>query len=95
MAEFDYAAPAELYSGGPARSRRAPVGYRRFPDAAQAIRFAVETLAPMALQGACIEIDEIRYTGAEIERLYKSEDYPLERGERTGVDVKRTESRRR
>jgi hypothetical protein len=79
MAEFDYAAPAELFLGGVGRSRRAPVGYHRFSEAAQAIQFAVETLEPSLLKSACLQIDEARYGGAEIAQLYSSGEYPLAR----------------
>jgi hypothetical protein len=79
MAEFDYAAPAELFLGGVGRSRRAPVGYRRFSEAAQAIQYAVEQLEQSLLKSACLQIDEARYNGAAIEQLYSSAEYPLTR----------------
>ena len=88
MAEFDFAAAAESFLGGVGRSRRAPVCYRRFPEAAQAIQFAVEQLGPSLLKSACLEIDEARYSGAAIEQLYSSAEYPLARGARMAVDPK-------
>ena len=82
MTSFDYAAPAELFAGGTTSFKRATLGYRRFPQAVDAIRFAIEELNPKLLRGSYLEIDEVRYNGLEIERLYKSEDYPLARGAR-------------
>ncbi|MDR3423203.1 MAG: hypothetical protein P4L80_18530 [Xanthobacteraceae bacterium] len=79
MSEFDYNAAAELF---PARRRvpkRQPIGYRRFAQAAQAIRFAVEEVAPELLVGACLEVDERRYGSDDIRRLYESSNYPLAR----------------
>ncbi len=79
MSEFDYNATAELF---PARRRvpkQRPLGYRRFDRASQAIRFAVEDVAPELLVGACLEVDERRYSCDDIRRLYESSDYPLAR----------------
>jgi hypothetical protein len=79
MAEFDYGAAAELF---PTRRRiptRQPLGYRRFAQAALAIRFAMEDVPPELLVGACLEVDEQRYGSDAIRRLYESADYPLAR----------------
>lgn len=79
MSEFDYNAAAELF---PARRRvpkRQPIGYKRFAQAADAIRFAVEDVAPELLVGVCLEVDERRYGSDDIHRLYESTDYPLAR----------------
>jgi hypothetical protein len=78
MAEFDYDAPAELYSSRNP-SRRAPVGYTRFATAAEAIRFAMEELPPERLGGASLEVDDERFDGAGIRTLYASDAYPLPR----------------
>jgi len=43
MSSFDYTAPAELFVAQPARLCRNK--YRRFPTAAEALRFAVEDYA--------------------------------------------------
>ena len=79
MAKFDYEIPAELY---PSRSRargRSPIKYRRFPNAAEAIRFAVEELPAPLLLGAVLEVGEQRYDQTGIRDLYESPDYPLVR----------------
>ena len=52
---------------------------RRFETAADAIRFAVEELPEPLLLGACIEIDERRLNYKDIQALYASEQYPLEK----------------
>jgi hypothetical protein len=83
MSAFDYNAEAELF---PSRAvRRQPVGYKRFARAADAIRFAIEELAPQALAGAWLEVDEERFDAAEIRRLYEHADYPLQRSPPAGL----------
>jgi hypothetical protein len=79
MAEFDYSTAAELFPTRNRKSRGQSFGYRRFAQAADAIRFAVEDLPPKLLVGTYLEVDELRYEGAEIRRLYDSADYPLAR----------------
>jgi hypothetical protein len=76
MDKFDYSAPAELF---PSRNRKvaSKVKYRRFDQAAEAIRFAVEELPEPLLLGAFIEIDERRLGHKDIRALYDSVDYPL------------------
>lgn len=79
MSTFDYDAEAELFPGIGRSSRRQPVGYRRFAKAAEALRFAIEELAPEALAGAALEVGDQRFDSRGIRRLYESSDYPLVR----------------
>jgi|ERR1700691_2810265 hypothetical protein len=79
MAEFDYNASAELYSTRKRMPRRQPLGYRRFAQAAHAIRFAIEDLPAELLLGAFLEVGEERFNSAGIRQLYESDEYPLAR----------------
>lgn len=83
MSGFDYGSEAEFFPSRSRPSRRHVHGYRRFARAADAIRFAIEDLPPHYLRGACLEVDETRYDGDGIRRLYESADFPLIRRERS------------
>jgi hypothetical protein len=76
--DFDYGAPAELF---PSRSKKSGgrVAYRRFDNAAEALRFAVEEMPMTALLGACLQVDEARFGREQIQYLYASSAYPLKR----------------
>jgi hypothetical protein len=76
---FDYTTEAELFSTKARNSRSKPLGYKRFTRAAEAIRFAIEDLPPHLLIGTALEVDDVRYDGKQIRRLYDSADYPLAR----------------
>jgi hypothetical protein len=79
MTEFDYNCAAELFARRRRLPRRQPFGYKRFTQAAQAIRFAIEELPPECLVGAFLEVDERRYGSDDIRRLYEQPEYPLAR----------------
>jgi hypothetical protein len=79
MVKFDYCAAAELFPSRRRLSRHQSFGYKRFTQASQAIRFAIENLPPECLVGAYLEVDEQRYDSNGIRRLYQSDEYPLSR----------------
>jgi len=79
MEAFDFEAEAELFPTRSRSSRRQPIGYRRFARAADAIRYAIEELPAEFLVGAFLEINEQRFSDAEIRDLYDRVDYPLKR----------------
>jgi Arc/MetJ-type ribon-helix-helix transcriptional regulator len=76
---FDYGAPAELFLSKRVDSTRKK--YRRFSTAAEAIRYAVETLRTPKAFGAWLQVGEERFNSAEIQRLYEAADFPLRKPE--------------
>jgi hypothetical protein len=76
---FDYSAAAELFLLRSRKFSGQSNGYRRFERAADAIRFAIEELPPALLAGAYLEVEELRFDGNGIRRLYDSAEYPLAR----------------
>jgi hypothetical protein len=76
---LDYSTAAELFSAKSRKSRRQPLGYRRFARVADALRFAIEDLPPEVLRGSYLEVEERRYDSHGMRRLYESPDYPLAR----------------
>ena len=78
MADFDYGASAELY---PSRryAKSAREQYRRFRTAAVAIQYIMEDVPGTWLIGSYLEVNERRYDGEAIRRLYESASYPLAR----------------
>jgi hypothetical protein len=79
LTAFDYHAPAELFPTRGRNTRRFLVVYKRFARAAEAIRFAVEDMPPELLIGAFLEVEEERFEGDGIRRLYDSPRFPLAR----------------
>jgi hypothetical protein len=74
-ATLDYEAGAELFIA----HRRRGAGYMRFDRAADAIRFAIEELPPQSLLATHLEVEEARFDGDEIRRLYEGAEFPLPR----------------
>ena len=72
----DYNAPAEVFAFRQTGQKRR-MTHQRFATAAEALRFAVEELAPGA--NAVIEINEERFQGAALRQMYDHDDYPLTR----------------
>ena len=76
---FDYGIPAELFMAKHKARARQPLTYRRFATAAEAIRFAIEELPAIRAPGAWMQVGDQRFDGDDIQRLYESDDYPLQR----------------
>lgn len=84
---FDYAAPALLLSrqNDPEQFMRKgwktiqPLGFGRFARAADALRFAVEELAPELRNSAYLEVGEATFDSVEIRALYDDSRYPWPR----------------
>lgn len=79
MRKFDYNAAAELFATPTRLPHRRSLDYRRFAQAVDAIRFAIEDLPRKRLVGAFLEVGEQRYNNNEIRRLYENIEYPLTR----------------
>jgi len=75
----NYKMEASLYYAKSASSQRKALVLRRFAKAAEAIRYAVEDLAPELLQGCSLEVNESYYFGQEIRPLYDDRAFPLRR----------------
>ncbi len=76
---FDYDAPAELFMAKRKGGARQPLGYRRFTRAAEAIRFAIEEFPAVRTLGAWMQVGDQRFDSDDIQRLYDSGEYPLQR----------------
>jgi hypothetical protein len=75
MSDFDYTTSAGLFSA----KGRSGLRYRRFPQAAEAIRYAIEKLPPRVFYGTSLEVNRERYSAEQIRALYESDRYPLSR----------------
>ena len=83
--KFDYGTPAELFMAKRKGGARQPLGYRRFPSTAEAIRYAVEESTAVRTLGAWMQVGDKRFDCDDIQRLYESGDYPLRRRARTST----------
>jgi len=83
MSTFDYTAEAELFPTRSWKARSRGVTYKRFDDAAEAVRFAIEELPSECLLGTYLEVEEERFDSRGIRRLYDSTNYPLPRAQVT------------
>lgn len=79
MSTFDFTAAAELFPARSWKARSHGIGYKRFSDAAEAVRYAIEDLPPECLLGTYLEVEEERFDSGGIRRLYDSTQYPLKR----------------
>jgi len=79
MEPNDYRIEAALFFFKTPRAKCKSLVFRRFPRAAEAIRYAVEELAPAAFSSCSLEVDDQHFYGREIRPLYDSAAYPLRR----------------
>jgi hypothetical protein len=79
LAAFNFGCEAELFFVQTHNTGKRHVKYRRFPRAAEAVKFAIEELPPAFLAGIHLEVDELRYNSDDIRRLYESARYPIAR----------------
>jgi len=80
--KFNYDTPAELFMAKRKGGARQPLVYRRFPSAAEAIRFAIEGFPAVRTLGAWLQVGDKRFDSADIQRLYENNEYPLRRRNR-------------
>jgi hypothetical protein len=69
--------PADADRARSRASHRKAIDYRRFASVAEAIRYAIEELAPDALSMTVLVVNGERHGPAAIRLLYESADYPL------------------
>jgi hypothetical protein len=60
-------------------ARGRATAYRRFPSAAEAIRFAVEEIPGQLLVGVVMQVDDERFDHKALRELYAQDAYPLPR----------------
>jgi hypothetical protein len=87
MSGFDYGVEAGLFSskrpGKGTKAQQKSIEYRRFAQASEAIRFAVEDIPSNLLQSCSLEVEETTYVGMAIRGLYDSSEFPLPRRDKS------------
>ena len=73
----DYSCKAELFPSR--RCAKSLARYRRFENAAEAIRYVIEEMSPAWLAGTYLDVEGNRYEGRAIRALYDDPNYPLSR----------------
>jgi len=79
MDAIDYRKEASLYYTKNGNAKQRSLVFKRFSKASEAIRFAVEELAPKVLDSCSLEVDDTHYFGRDIRPLYDRGDFPLRR----------------
>jgi hypothetical protein len=74
---IDYTVSAELFPSR--RYAKSLARYRRFDNAAEAVRYVIEEMPASWLVGTMLDIDGRRYEGSAIRALYDAAGYPLAR----------------
>ena len=74
---IDYTTPAELFPSR--RYAKSLARYRRFPNAAEAVRYIIEEQPASWLIGSTLDVDGARFEGKAIRALYDADAYPLTR----------------
>lgn len=74
---INYSSPAELFPSR--RYAKSLARYRRFPNAAEAVRYIIEDQPESWLIGSTLDIDGARYEGKAIRSLYDAAEFPLPR----------------
>ncbi len=64
---------------GSSRAIALAQGARRFANAAKAIRFAIEEVAPVSLRGASLLCGGTEFSAADMRRLYDEPGFPQPR----------------
>ena len=79
MENFDFEAPAEVFTGRGRSKSSASMRYRRFATGAEAVRHVIEVQKFDLLGGTIVEVNDARYEASQIRQLYDSAAYPLPR----------------
>lgn len=82
MAQFNFAAPAEVFATSGRHGRSQPMIYRKFPTGAEAVKHVMESLDGFSQKSAVVETDDARFSAVDIAAIYESSSYPLARKQR-------------